>query len=322
MFEKFRKNIGDAIQDVKNTYGIGVTQAFDSFSSRVNSLFVDREFFDDEFFDDFEERLIELDIVPLLAVVLRDKLEKKILNSRVSKEAFQEAIYDVIIDTVDLSVENTLNLYPEQLNVLLIMGVNGVGKTTTISKLINKYKKEFNVEVVAGDTFRAGAIEQLNMWADKLDVPITKTHEGHSSSAVVYEGLVSAKNNDRNLVICDTAGRLHNKDNLMDELKKITISIEKAKENLNLMKEINVKKLLILDGTAGKNTIEQAKAFNDLTSIDGIIITKMDTNSKVGMIINIAYEIKKPIYFLTNGEKVENIQKFDYSSYIQLLLGE
>lgn len=323
MFNKFKNNLKDKLNEVKTHYGIGLTQAFDNFSGKVNSLFIDREFFDEEFFEEFEEKLIELDIVPVLAVMIRDNLEKKILNQRVSKDTFRETMKDVIIELVNLNQNNEFNLKDETLNVLLIIGVNGVGKTTTISKLIHKYKTDYNTEVVAADTFRAGAIEQLKMWAQKEEVSITASQQGHAPSAVVYDGIVSAAKNNRDLLICDTAGRLHNQEGLMEELKKIHKVINKYPEmGKDLNKDYHVKTLLILDGTAGKNTIEQARSFNNLTEIDGIIITKMDTGAKVGMIINIAYELGKPIYFLTQGEQVENIIRFDYETYVDLLLGE
>lgn len=322
MFKKITEGIKYKIEETKNLYGFGVNQAFSNFSNRLNSLFIDREFFDEEFFEDFEEKLIELDIVPLLAIMIRDKVEKKILNERANKDNFLTAMYEAINDTVNLNLNNDLILNQEDLNVLLVMGINGVGKTTTISKLMHKYKKNYNLEVVAADTFRAGAIEQLNTWAQKEEVPITKTHEGHAPSAVIYDGVTSAIENNRNLLICDTAGRLHNQDNLMEELKKITKVIEGYKQRAENPQKINLKKVLVLDGTAGKNTINQAQSFKELTDIDGIIVTKMDTNAKAGMIINIAYEINKPIYFITTGEAIDKITKFDYTTYLEMLLGE
>lgn len=323
MFKKFTENIKERMEDAKLHYSIGLNQAFDNFSSQINGLFVDKEFFDDEFFEEFEDKLVELDIMPIIAIMLREQLEKKIYNTRVNKNDFKKAIKEVIIQLTNIEKDNELILNKEDLNVLLVIGVNGVGKTTSISKLMHKYKNDYNMEVVAADTFRAGAIEQLNEWAQREEVPITKTKQGHSPSAVVYEGVVSAVENNRNLLICDTAGRLHNKDELMAELKKIHSVISKyPKMNENLSKDYNVKTIIVLDGTAGKNTIEQIKKFNEVTEVDGVIVTKMDANSKVGMIINIAYEVKKPIYFLTSGEDVKSIEKFDYRTYIEMLLGE
>lgn len=315
MFNKVK----ELIDDTKNYYGIGITQTFDKFSISLNSLFVDRDFFDENFFDDFEEKLIELDVLPILAITLKDKLELKIYNSRINKKTFTNAIYDVIDEIVDFKINNELKLDKDELTILLITGVNGVGKTTTISKLINKYKNDYNLEVVAADTFRAGAIKQLEIWANSQDVPITKTHEGHSPSAVIYDGLVSANENKRNLLICDTAGRLHNKENLMLEMNKISKVIEKYSDN---NKKVSQKNILILDGTAGKNTLNQAREFNESINIDGFILTKMDTNAKAGICLNIAYEFNKPIYYITEGEKIDQIKEFDYKEYLKLIIGE
>ncbi len=316
-------NLKEMINDAKVHYGIGISQSFTSFSSKINSLFVDREFFDEEFFEDFEEQLVELDIVPVLAVMLREKLEQRILNKRVDRDSFKEQMQEVIVELSNINLDNNLELDKEALNVLLIIGVNGVGKTTSISKFMHKFKSDYNTEVIAADTFRAGAIEQLALWADREDVAITKTHQGHAPSAVIYKGIESAIENNRDLLICDTAGRLHNKDELMGELKKIHKVINKYPEmNEGLNRKYKVKTLLVLDSTAGKNTIEQARAFNEITNIDGFVITKMDAGGKAGMIINLGYEFNKPIYYLTKGENVEALAKFEYESYINLLLGE
>lgn len=323
MFKKFTKNLKEKIADAKVHYSIGLSQAYNNFSTQINGLFVDRDFFDEDFFEAFEEQLIELDIMPIISVMLRESLEKKVFNQRVDKGAFKEAIKEAIVELTKIDQANDLVLQKTDLNVLLIIGVNGVGKTTSIAKLMNQYKTEYNLEVVAADTFRAGAIEQLNTWAEREKVAITKTKQGHAPSAVVYEGIVSAVEHERNLLICDTAGRLHNKTELMAELKKVHDVIGKYPEmNKNLTKDYQVKTIIVLDGTAGKNTIEQVKKFNEITEIDGVIITKMDANSKVGMIINIAYEAKKPIYFLMSGEDVNSIEQFDYETYIEMLLGE
>lgn len=311
------KTLKGAWQEAKIHYGVGIAQTTSALTHELNSLFVDKEFFDGEFFEDLEEKLIELDIVPNLAITLAGKIEDRIYNQRVSKEKFEECLHEVIKETVQFAEDNELRVEDDKLNIFLIVGINGVGKTTTISKLANRYKNH-NLELVAADTFRAGAIDQLNEWAKRLDVPITKTHQGHAPSAVIYDGLESAAKNKRDLLICDTAGRLHNQDELMNELNKIYNIIEKKTEEGN----VNKKTILVLDGTGGKNTIEQAKAFNKATDLDGVIITKMDSTSKAGMIINISYELNVPIYFLTNGEQIEDIATFDPETYLDLLFTE
>ncbi len=311
------KTLKNAFQEAKIHYGVGIAQTTNKLSHELNGLFVDKEYFDGEFFEDLEEKLIELDIVPNLAIVMTEKIESRIYNERAKKETFQKTLYEVIKETVNFKAENNLELDPAMMNILLIVGINGVGKTTTISKLANYYS-DYNLELVAADTFRAGAIDQLNEWAKRLNAPITKTHEGHAPSAVIYDGIASANANNRNLLICDTAGRLHNKSELMTELNKIYKIIEKQTEAEN----VNKKTILVLDGTGGKNTIEQAKAFNEATQLDGVIVTKMDSSTKAGMIINISFELGVPIYFLTNGEQIEDITTFEPETYLDLLFAE
>ncbi len=313
MFEKFKQTLSFA----KTHYGIGLNMAMTDFTNSFNSLFVDREFFDADFFEELEEKLIELDILPNLAINLTMEIEKEILNKRANPDTFNEALFSAIKSHANFKEVNKLELDDKHLNILLVVGINGVGKTTTISKLANMYKG-LNIELVAADTFRAGAIDQLDTWATRLNVPITKTHQGHAPSAVIFQGMESAIANKRELLICDTAGRLHNKENLMDELNKI----HKVIENQALDNEYNLKTVLVLDGTSGKNTIEQAKAFNAITNLDGVIVTKMDSQAKVGSIINISYELDVPIFYLTNGEAIEDIVEFDPDSYLSMLFNE
>ncbi len=311
------KKLKETFEFAKLHYGTGLNIAMNDFSNSFNSLFIDREFFDAEFFEDLEEKLIELDILPNLAINLVTEIETKILNERANKDTFQTALFEAIKEFANFREDNELYLEKDKLNVLLIVGINGVGKTTSISKLAN-LNKDKNLELVAADTFRAGAIDQLNEWAKRLEVPITKTHQGHAPSAVIFQGMESAIKNNRELLICDTAGRLHNKEGLMQELKKIHAVIEKqAIDN-----DYNLKTILVLDGTSGKNTIEQAKAFNSITDLDGVIVTKMDSQAKVGSIINISYELDVPIFYLTNGEAIEDIKQFDPDLYLSMLFNE
>ncbi len=306
------KKLKNAFEEAKLHYGIGISQTFNSFSNEINKLLVDREFFDEEFFEDFEETLIELDIMPNLAITIASEVENRIFNKRVKKEDFHKAVSEVIASLVNLQSEE-LMVEDEILNVWLIVGVNGVGKTTTISKLTNKHLKDKPL-LAAADTFRAGAIEQLNQWALRLDVDIVKTHQGHAPSAVCFDAMDRAIKEQRKLLICDTSGRLHNKTDLMVELEKMhRIINEKTSDKVKL------KTVLVLDGTAGKNTIEQAKAFNQITKLDGVIITKLDSGGKAGMIINISYELNVPIYYLTTGEQIEDIKAFDVDNYLEAL---
>ncbi|HFD13694.1 MAG TPA: signal recognition particle-docking protein FtsY [Epsilonproteobacteria bacterium] len=201
--------------------------------------------------------------------------------------------------------------------VEMIIGVNGAGKTTTISKLAYRYKQEGKkVMLGAGDTFRAAAIEQLTRWAKKLEIPIVSTQQGHDPSAVVYDTIESAAAKNFDNIIIDTAGRLHTQTNLSEELKKMIRVANKAKVGAPH------RKLLILDGTQGSSSINQAKAFNEMIGIDGIIITKLDGTAKGGSVLSIADELKMPIFYIGTGEQPEDLITFKANDYINTILDE
>jgi len=201
--------------------------------------------------------------------------------------------------------------------VEMIIGVNGAGKTTTISKLAHYYQNQGKTVMLgAGDTFRAAAIEQLTRWADKLDIPIVSTQQGHDPSAVVYDTIDSARAKNIDHVIIDTAGRLHTQTNLSEELKKMIRISGKAQEGTPH------RKMLILDGTQGTSSINQAKAFNEMIGIDGIIITKLDGTAKGGSVLSIADELKMPIFFIGTGEQPKDLIRFKANEYINTILDE
>ena len=201
--------------------------------------------------------------------------------------------------------------------VEMVIGVNGAGKTTTISKLAYRYKKEGKKVILgAGDTFRAAAIEQLTRWANKLDIPIIATQQGHDPSAVVYDTIESAIAKNYDHVIIDTAGRLHTQTNLSEELKKMIRVADKAKAGTPH------RKMLVLDGTQGSSSINQAKAFNEMIGIDGIIITKLDGTAKGGSVLSIADELKMPIFYIGTGEQPEDLITFKANEYINTILDE
>ncbi len=210
-------------------------------------------------------------------------------------------------------------IFPENQKpfVDMIIGVNGAGKTTTIAKLAYRYKQEGKrVMLGAGDTFRAAAIEQLSRWAEKLDIPIVSTRQGHDPSAVVFDTIQSAISKQMDRVIIDTAGRLHTQTNLAEELKKMVRVADKA------MSGAPHRKLLVLDGTQGSSTVEQAKSFDDIAGIDGVIITKLDGTAKGGAILTIADTLKMPIYFVGVGEKCEDLAEFKANDYVNAILDE
>lgn len=256
--------------------------------------------------DEFEEILLESDVnydlVERLLVALPKKINRtQAFNSLIT--VFQYAIDDK---------ENTQNPFVE-----MIIGVNGAGKTTTISKLAYLYKTQGKKVILgAGDTFRAAAIEQLSRWASKLDIPIVATQQGHDPSAVVFDTIASAKAKGYEHVIIDTAGRLHTQSNLSEELKKMIRIANKAQEGAPH------RKLLVLDGTQGSSSINQAKAFDALIGIDGIIITKLDGTAKGGALLSIADELQMPIFYIGTGEQPEDLLPFRANNYINGILDE
>ncbi|CAA6809491.1 MAG: Signal recognition particle receptor protein FtsY (=alpha subunit) (TC 3.A.5.1.1) [uncultured Sulfurovum sp.] len=255
--------------------------------------------------DEFEDILLEADVNYTLVEKLLNELPDKI--NRI--QAFNS-----MISVFQYSIPEPSQVTPF---VEMIIGVNGAGKTTTISKLAHRYKEDGkNVILGAGDTFRAAAIEQLTRWAKKLDIPIIATQQGHDPSAVVFDTISSAKAKGYEHVIIDTAGRLHNQTNLNEELKKMIRIANKAQVGAPH------RKLLILDGTQGSSSINQAKAFHDMVGIDGIIITKLDGTAKGGSVLSIADELQMPIFYIGTGEQPEDLITFKPNAYVNTILDE
>ena len=256
--------------------------------------------------EDFEDILLEADVHYDLVERLLESLPEKI--SRI--QAFNSLI-SVFQYDADFK-ENGEKPFVE-----MIIGVNGAGKTTTISKLAYRYQEEGKKVILgAGDTFRAAAIEQLTRWADKLNIPIIATQQGHDPSAVVFDTIASAKAKGYDNIIIDTAGRLHTQTNLSEELKKMIRIAGKALDGAPH------RKMLILDGTQGSSSINQAKAFNDMIGIDGIIITKLDGTAKGGSVLSIADELKMPIFYIGTGEQPKDLIRFKANAYINTILDE
>ena len=251
-----------------------------------------------------EEALIEADIDYDLVEKILEKLPNEITKEKLKKELLK--IFDIPENKIEIN---------DKPYVFLIIGVNGAGKTTTIAKLAYKFKNEGKSVILgAADTFRAAAIEQLSRWAEILDVPIVKTKQGHDPAAVTYDTIASAKAKGIDIALIDTAGRLHNKINLQNELKKIINVAKKAYENAPH------KIILIIDATQGSSAINQAKVFNKVVGIDGIIITKLDGTAKGGSLFSIVNELKVPIYFVGIGEKKEDLSEFRKEDFINGIL--
>ena len=255
--------------------------------------------------DELEDLLLEADVSYDLVEKIIDSLPEKIKRVQ---------LYNTLISLFMYDTEE-INPKDEKPFVELIVGVNGAGKTTTIAKLAQQYKNDGKrVLLGASDTFRAAAIEQLKTWAEKIDVPIVYTKQGHDPSAVAYDAISSAKAKGIDRVIIDTAGRLHTQTNLGEELKKIVRVCGKAMEGAPH------RKILILDGTQGNSAINQAKAFKEMIDINGIIITKLDGTAKGGALFSIAEELKLPIYYVGVGEKAEDLTPFDPKEFVNTIL--
>ncbi|MCK9455414.1 MAG: signal recognition particle-docking protein FtsY [Sulfurimonas sp.] len=255
--------------------------------------------------DEIENILLEADVeYELVEIILNE-----IYQSRVTREILRSKLLATLAYTTYQEPEFTSPF------VELIVGVNGAGKTTTISKLAARYKNEGKKVILgAGDTFRAAAIEQLTLWAKKLEIPIIASKQGHDSSAVAYDTIDSAKSREFDNVIIDTAGRLHTQTNLANELKKIARICDKAHSGAPH------RTILVIDGTQGNSAIAQAKAFNEMIGIDGIIITKLDGTAKGGSVFSIAYALELPILYVGTGEQPENLVPFDKYEFVDGLL--
>lgn len=296
------------------SYSKGMEKSRQNFSNKLTSLSKKYKKVNQEYFEKLEEILIESDVgVNLSFRVIEEVLEKskqqKIFDSDAINELLIETLFKDYMDKGEQLTEIQFN--DKGPTVLLVVGVNGVGKTTTIAKLAYRYKNQGKkVLLVAADTFRAGAKEQLQIWADRLDIGIVTGADNADPASVAYDGVHKAAIDKVDLVIVDTAGRLQNKQNLMNELAKIKRVLSKEVENAPQ------ETFLIIDATTGQNGVIQAKAFAEVTSLTGVVITKMDGTSKGGIILAIRDELGTPVRFIGLGEKMEDLKEFDIDSYL------
>lgn len=291
----------------------GLAKTRDSFISKINDAISDNSQINDDLYDELEEILISSDIGVKTSEDIIEKVKKaandrKIKDSNEIKECLKEVILDI------LGREKNTILPDRTPCVMLVIGVNGVGKTTSIGKIASKLKsKNYKVILAAADTFRAAAIDQLEIWSERAGVDIIKHQEGSDPAAVVYDAVQAAKARKAEVLICDTAGRLHNKKNLMDELSKIDRVINK--EYSESYKET----YLVLDASTGQNAVEQAKQFSAICHVDGIILTKLDGTSKGGIIISIKEELNIPVKLIGVGEGIDDLQTFDSEDFVNAL---
>lgn len=291
----------------------GLTKTRDNVVSGLNSIFHGLSKIDDDFYEELEEMLIMGDIGVATTEKIIDDLKAKVRELKI-KEPLEckQLLIDSIKEQMNLG-ENAYE-YENRKSVLLVIGVNGVGKTTSIGKIAAGLKAQGKkVILAAADTFRAAAIEQLTEWADRAGVDIIAQHEGSDPGAVIYDAIQASKARNADVLICDTAGRLHNKKNLMDELKKIDRIIEK--EYPDAYRE----NLIVLDGTTGQNALSQLKEFREVADISGIILTKMDGTAKGGIAVAIQSEYGVPVKYIGVGEHIDDLQKFDSDEFVNAL---
>lgn len=290
----------------------GVRKTKDSMMSKIGALFGAHKQLDDDFFDELEEVLITCDIGVETSLSIVEKLRasvkvKKLTTPDETKAELKNIIEEMLGEDKKIDTSTTPS-------VILVIGVNGAGKTTTIGKLAAKYRNDGKkVLVAAADTFRAAAIEQLQIWTERAGVDIVKHAEGSDPAAVVFDAVTAAKARGTDILICDTAGRLHNKKNLMDELKKISRIIHEQGEGCSL------ETLLVLDATTGQNAVNQAKLFSEVADITGIVLTKLDGTAKGGIIISIHNELGIPVKLVGVGEKLDDLQEFNAHDFAEAL---
>ncbi|WP_026475974.1 signal recognition particle-docking protein FtsY [Alkaliphilus transvaalensis] len=296
----------------------GLAKTKQGITGKIEDLVKSYQKIDEELFEELEEILItaDLGVETTMEVIddIRDRVKKeKITDPNMIKELLKDKLASILDEFAE---DETLKIEPSPA-IILVVGVNGVGKTTSIGKIANRLKQEGKkVVLAAGDTFRAAAADQLKIWGDRVGVEVVQHQEGSDPAAVIFDGIQAAKSRNADVLICDTAGRLHNKKNLMNELGKIFKIVER--EYPNATREV----LLVLDATTGQNAIQQAKIFKEVADITGLVLTKLDGTAKGGVVIAISRELQIPVKLIGVGEKMEDLQEFNSRSFVSALFGE
>ncbi len=315
-FDKLREKFKKKDKSLE-TYDSGLKESRDAFTNRLKKLSKKYSKINEEYFEEIEEILISADCGVSFTMKIMEELAEKAKKEKIDEpEEINELLFSIIFSSyLKEDEENEKDLaFDKKPEIILVCGVNGVGKTTTIAKLAHRYiSMDKKVLLIAADTFRAGAKEQLTYWSEKIKADIVSGKENSDPASVVYNGLEKCKSNEYDLVIIDTAGRLQNKVNLMNELKKIGKVIEKEGFTLD-------ESFLIIDATTGQNGVLQAKAFKEILPLSGIILTKMDGTSKGGIILSIKNELDIPVRFIGLGEKMDDLELFDLSKYVHGLI--
>lgn len=306
---------------ITQKFKAGLEKTRNSFTSKVNDLVARYRKVDEDFFEELEDLLLQADVGFETVMELMDKLRYEVQRKNIKDtNGIQAVISEKLVEIYEQGEEDLieLNMQPDgELTVILFVGVNGVGKTTTIGKLAHRLKSQGkSVVLAAGDTFRAGAIDQLQVWGDRVGCEVIKQSEGSDPAAVMYDAIRAAKNRKADVLICDTAGRLQNKVNLMNELEKVHRVI--SREIPNAPHEV----LLALDATTGQNALVQAQTFKEATNVTGIVLTKLDGTAKGGIVLAIRNKLHIPVKFVGLGEKMDDLQPFDAERYVYGLFAD
>lgn len=292
----------------------GLEKTTKNFSKKLDELFSGYSKIDEEIFEELEELLVLGDLGFETAIAVTEELRKRAQEKKIEEVSDLEQELENIIEEILTASEKQNISGQEYPQIMVIVGVNGVGKTTSIGKIASQLKREGkSVMLAAGDTFRAAAADQLTIWADRADVPIVRSNEGADPSAVIFDAIKSAQAKKIDVLICDTAGRLHNKKNLMQELEKIFRIVNR--EYPEAKKEV----FLVIDATTGQNAVNQAKTFSEVAPLTGIVLTKLDGTAKGGVVIGLSKELQIPIRYVGVGEKIDDLQKFDAKDFARAL---
>ncbi|OAX49624.1 signal recognition particle-docking protein FtsY [Paenibacillus sp. AD87] len=314
-FKKLRDSIASKTESVTKQFKDGLEKTRKGLVEKVSDLVIRRKKIDEEFYEELEEILIGADVgvntVMKLIEDLRDEVKKRKIEDAAE---LQPVLSEKLTGLLRGEQNNELKMNPDGITVILFVGVNGVGKTTTIGKLAHRFKQQGKkVIMAAGDTFRAGAIEQLEVWGQRAGVDVIKQQSGSDPAAVMYDAVQAAKQRGADVLLCDTAGRLQNKSNLMDELNKIYRVIQRE------IPEAPHEVLMVLDATTGQNALNQAKLFGEKSGVTGLVLTKLDGTAKGGIVVAIRQELDLPVKLVGLGEKIDDLQPFDSEQFVHAL---
>lgn len=314
-FKKLKESISTKTESVTNIFKDGLEKTRKGFVEKVSDLVIRRKKIDEEFYEELEEILIGADVGVNTVMDLIDDLRAEVKKRKIQDAAeLQPVLSEKLTALLRSEQNNSLNMNKDGITVILFVGVNGVGKTTTIGKLAHRFKNEGKkVLLAAGDTFRAGAIEQLEVWGQRAGVDVIKQQAGSDPAAVMFDAVQAAKQRGADVLLCDTAGRLQNKTNLMEELNKIFRVIQR--EIPGAPHEV----LMVLDATTGQNALSQAKLFGEKSGVTGLVLTKLDGTAKGGIVIAIRQEMDIPVKLVGLGEKADDLQPFDSEQFVHAL---